>query len=75
MRRHSSFDPRIALRRTAYETGALGVRLVGYLGILALLVFAGATLWEGLPDAVLQARQVAVTAGWMADPPPLRGSL
>ena len=69
------FDPRTALKRTAYETAALGLRLVGYLAILALLVAGAVMLCEQLPDAVAQARGVAVSAGWTIDPPPLRGSL
>ena len=75
MQSHPSFNPRSALKRTAHEIAALGVRLVGYLAILMLLVVGAVTLWDGLPDTVAQARQVAVTAGWMIDPPPLRGSL
>ena len=79
MQPHPSFNPRIygysALRRTGHEIAALGAGLVGYLGILVLLVVAAVTLWDGLPDTVVQARQVAVMAGWMIDPPPLRGSL
>ena len=75
MRTHPSFDPRKALKRGVHETAALGVRLVVYLGFLAVLAVGAVTLWDGLPDTVAQARQVAITAGWTVDAPPLRGSL
>ena len=64
-----------ALQRFAAELHALGVDCLFYLGILMLLVVGAITLWEQLPDAVAQAREVAISAGWMVDTPPLRGSL
>ena len=75
MRSDHDLDPTETLRRLGREAHGLGLDLVFYVGVLTLLVVGAVTLWNGLPDTVAQARQVAITAGWMTDPPKLRGVL
>ncbi|MDB5628864.1 MAG: hypothetical protein JWQ51_1204 [Tardiphaga sp.] len=75
MRSDHDFDPSGTLRRLGREAHALGLDLVFYVGVLTLLVVGAVTIWNGLPETVAQARQVAISAGWMTDPPKLRGTL
>jgi hypothetical protein len=62
-------------RGLANELRGLGLDVVFYLGILTILTTGAISLWNSLPDTVAQARSVAITAGWMTDPPKLRGTL